>query len=105
MTDFSREYFAVITFSITQADILCCVRHGRDNKIHYFLTPIVPPSITRTPATNVPSPKAPTPLVPEWSMDVNAMAFSKMSILRLSDGTALIAVPALTKDEMVSVHN
>lgn len=37
-------------------------------------------------------------------MDVNAMAYCKMSLLSVpgKQGEALVAVPALTKDELVS---
>jgi hypothetical protein len=69
--------------------------------------PVMPPSISRVgAAASVPSPHDPSQGVePAWSLDVNALAFSKMSVLqRKSDDTeALIAVPSLTKDELVSL--
>lgn len=81
-------------------------RHGRDNKIHYFHLPSSTPSISGTAATAVPSPKDPTPLEPTWSLNVNALAYCKMSLLRLLSESnvepqALVAVPALTKDGQV----
>lgn len=56
----------------------------------------------------MPSPKDPTNLSPEWEMDVNAMAYCRLSLLRTGkEGgreQGLIAVPSLTKDEQVSLH-
>ncbi|SGY43649.1 BQ5605_C001g00042 [Microbotryum silenes-dioicae] len=90
--------------------------HGRDNKIHHFQLPKSLRSITRSAASAVPSVKDPTPLHPDWSMDVNAMAYCQMSLLRIAseeaDGgkgkgkeRALVAVPALTKDEQVDIFH
>ncbi|KAK4700738.1 ASTRA-associated protein 1, partial [Phenoliferia sp. Uapishka_3] len=82
---------------------------ARDNKIHYFPLPTRPSSsISRSSASATPSPNDPSPLPPSWSMDVNAMAYCKMSILPL-DGAlrkeGLVAVPSLTKDEEIDVFH
>lgn len=69
-------------------------------------------------ATAVPSPSSPsTGIKPAWSIDVNAMNFCRMSVMRLGDRKgkgkeregqvdampeeALMAVPSLTKDDFV----
>ena len=56
----------------------------------------------------MPSVDAPTLLEAEWSMPVNAMAYCKMALLKHEPGgkgkgreEGLVAVPALTKDELV----
>lgn len=79
-------------------------RQGRDNHIHYFPLPSQPTSILRASASAIPSPGDPSTLTSTWSMDVNAMAYCKMSVLAI-DGArppeGLVAVPSLTKDEEV----
>lgn len=80
--------------------------HARDNKIHYYELPTAAPSISRSAASAVPSAKDPSTLSPTWSLDVNALAYCKMSVLPIPDapaGTALVAVTALTKDELVRI--
>ncbi|SCV73326.1 BQ2448_7252 [Microbotryum intermedium] len=91
--------------------------HGRDNKIHHFQLPKLLKSITRSAASAVPSVKEPTPLDPDWSMDVNAMAYCQMSLFKIAQEhvgekekgkgkeKALVAVPALTKDEQVDIFH
>ncbi|KAI5479676.1 WD repeat protein [Pseudohyphozyma bogoriensis] len=83
--------------------------HGRDNLVHHFTLPDHAPSIQRASASAIPSPTDPTPLEPNWSMDVNAMAYCQMSVLPLPsiDGKeeALLSVPALTKDELIDVFH
>ncbi|KAK4046597.1 Astra associated protein 1 Asa1 [Microbotryomycetes sp. JL201] len=84
------------------------VTHGRDNMVRHFTLPSTELSITRVAASAVPSPKNPTTINPDWQMDVNALAFSKMSLLLLSSTTtqqALVAVPALTKDELIDIFH
>lgn len=104
--DCSRSFFSppLLNSELT----LCCTRHARDNLIHYTPLPPSPRSLNRAAASAVPSPKDPTPLPSEWSMDINAMAYCKMSLLRLGKDEqgkeqAVVAVPALTRDELVSI--
>lgn len=94
--------------------------HGRDNKIHYYPLPSLPPDIARVgAAAAVPSPSKPSRWIePVWSLDVNALAFSKMSVCQIPSThraepdaaatwkgkekeQALVAVPSLTRDELV----
>lgn len=77
-------------------------RQGRDNKVHHFVLPQLPKSIIRSSVSSVPSATSPTDIAPAWSMDVNSLAYCKLSLLKLDNGKALIAVPSLTKDELVS---
>lgn len=75
--------------------------------VRHFTLPKTQRSITRVAASTVPSPKNPSVLEQNWQMDVNALAFSKMSLYRIPNENnaacqALVAVPALTKDEFVS---
>ncbi|ORY77635.1 WD40-repeat-containing domain protein [Leucosporidium creatinivorum] len=84
--------------------------HARDNLIHYTPLPTSIRALNRAAATAVPSPKEPTPLRSEWSLDVNAMAYCRMSILRLGRDEmgrekALVAVPALTRDELIDIFH
>lgn len=89
-----------------------CRSHGRDNKLHYFELPNSAHSIPshRSTASTVPSIANPTQgITALWNLDVNAMAYCNMSLLSLgrdSSGneTALVAVPALTKDVLVSAQ-
>ncbi|GAA5910232.1 hypothetical protein JCM6882_001781 [Rhodosporidiobolus microsporus] len=100
---------------------------GRDNFLRLFRLPVSSASVSTTPfpaATSVPSPSAPSHGVEkEWEMDINAMNFCRVSLLRL-DGEvtagggkgkgketgkggeeALVAVVSLTKDEFVDVFH
>lgn len=88
--------------------LILLARHARDNKIHYYELPTVAPSISRSAASAVPSAKDPSTLSPLWSMDVNALAYCKISVLMILDspaGTALVAVTSLTKDELVRLFD
>ncbi|KAM0755087.1 WD40 repeat-like protein [Meredithblackwellia eburnea MCA 4105] len=98
---------------------------ARDNKLIYYPLPVVPPlseTISRSSATAIPSPKDPTSgIEKKWEMDINCMAYCRMSVLTLSekvegkgkakateifgDNEALVAVPSLTKDEQIDIFH
>ncbi|GAA5821694.1 hypothetical protein JCM11251_000976 [Rhodosporidiobolus azoricus] len=105
---------------------------GRDNSLRLYRLPVTsaaPSTAGIAPATSVPSPSAPSNgLEQEWEMDINAMNFCRVGILRLSgmgerenshekgrndkgleDGSqgeeALVAVVSLTKDEFVDIFH
>ncbi|GAA5895766.1 hypothetical protein JCM8208_005082 [Rhodotorula glutinis] len=101
--------------------------HGRDNLLHLYRFPSrlgASTSVNHGAATAVPSPVAPsTGIEHAWSLDVNAMSFCRMSVCpvgrraREDKGKeraveqddevdeALIAVPSLTKDDLVDVFH
>ncbi|GJN93633.1 hypothetical protein Rhopal_006690-T1 [Rhodotorula paludigena] len=101
---------------------------GRDNIVHHYRFPskhATSAQPTRSlavsgPATAVPSPSNPSTNVQRvWSLDINAMNFCRMSLCPLGsqplkgqgekaeeqveEDEALVAVPSLTKDEVVDI--
>ncbi|BGP34618.1 Astra associated protein 1 Asa1 [Rhodotorula toruloides] len=101
---------------------------GRDNLVHFFRlsTPSgqsgTSTSLDHGAATAVPSPSSPSPSIkPVWSIDINAMNFCRMSVMRFGDRMgkgkerevevdpvpeeALMAVPNLTKDDFVDIFH
>lgn len=79
--------------------------HGRDNKIRCWQLPQSIPALRRSSAHAVPSPKRLDALAAVWEMDVNAMAYCRMSLMPLPSDAALVAVPALTKDDQVDIFH
>lgn len=69
--------------------------------MHFFELPTAPTLVSRAPASISPESEHVGLGQPAWSLDVNALAYCRLSILRLGDGDALVANTSLTKDEFV----
>lgn len=53
----------------------------------------------------IPSPATPTPMLPLYSIETNALGYCKCSLLELSNSQALLAVPSTLKDDFVNYMN
>jgi len=73
--------------------------------MHFFELPTAPTLVSRAPASISPESEHVGLGQPAWSLDVNALAYCRLSILRLGDGDALVANTSLTKDEFVDVYH
>jgi len=119
--DCSRPFSPIFPVSLAFADALDIHRQGRDNLLHlhsFGTNASASATVGHGAATAVPSPASPsTGIDRAWSLDINAMNFCRMSVCPLGGRStkgkerevledeegeeALVAVPSLTKDDVV----